>query len=400
MTGCERLFRRDGYQNGEENLIRLAVEGLTDQGFTARAAVTDTIGGAWALAHVGPNRQHVVPSGQIVAELMSLPPWSLRLSPDVVAHLDALGIDRIETLIHLPRSSLAVRFGDEVLRRIDQATGDEVELLQPLKPKTVPAAGIGFPAPTVRQEVLHVASDKLTDSLCRQLTRLCAGVRSLSCAVYREDHPPEAFEVRFSTPTRNARHIVSLLKTRLERVDLSMGITGIRLWSPETVRMADIQGQLFEDGSTHDERSDALVAGLIDRLSNRLGLQAVVRPHWVDDHLPEHAFRSVPVIESIKREPESRYDGDTGLRPLRLFSRPQPVQVMVVVPDGPVAWFRWSGREHPVIHTLGPERITTAWWRGQDVQRDYFVVLAKNGCRFWLFRDRGSGQWFVHGSFD
>ncbi len=73
---------------------------------------------------------------------------------------------------------------------------------------------------------------------------------------------------------------------------------------------------------------------------------------------------------------------------------------MAVVPDGPPTWFRWSGQDHPIVRAVGPERIETGWWKGCHVQRDYFRVTVENGCRFWLFRDRRNGRWFVHGCFD
>ena len=83
-------------------------------------------------------------------------------------------------------------------------------------------------------------------------------------------------------------------------------------------------------------------------------------------------------------------------------AKPLPIEVpaMALVPDGPPTWFRWGGRELEIVDAVGPERIETGWWRGCDVQRDYFAATSSTGRRFWLFRDRRSGRWFVHGSFD
>ena len=47
-----------------------------------------------------------------------------------------------------------------------------------------------------------------------------------------------------------------------------------------------------------------------------------------------------------------------------------------------------------------PERIETGWWDGFDVARDYFVARNPAGERLWVFRDRRSGNWYLHGFFD
>ena len=47
----------------------------------------------------------------------------------------------------------------------------------------------------------------------------------------------------------------------------------------------------------------------------------------------------------------------------------------------------------------GPERIESGWWDGFDIARDYFIALNPAGARLWGFRDRRSGEWFLHGLF-
>ena len=71
-----------------------------------------------------------------------------------------------------------------------------------------------------------------------------------------------------------------------------------------------------------------------------------------------------------------------------------------MVPDGPPVQFHWAGVEHRVAGAWGPERIETGWWRDRDVHRDYYVVVTHLGNRFWLFRRRDDGRWFLHGCFD
>jgi protein ImuB len=96
-------------------------------------------------------------------------------------------------------------------------------------------------------------------------------------------------------------------------------------------------------------------------------------------------------------------------RPLRLLVRPEPIEAVAEVPDGPPLRFRWRRALHEVIAAEGPERIEGAWWSEHGgPARDYFRVEDKTGLRFWLFRaglyrDLAQGaaapNWFLHGMF-
>jgi protein ImuB len=95
-------------------------------------------------------------------------------------------------------------------------------------------------------------------------------------------------------------------------------------------------------------------------------------------------------------------------RPIRLFERPEPVEAMAEVPDGPPARFRWRRVLHEVAIAEGPERIAMEWWRdetGQALTRDYFRVESREGLRAWLYREGLYGRetpqprWFLHGLF-
>jgi protein ImuB len=94
-------------------------------------------------------------------------------------------------------------------------------------------------------------------------------------------------------------------------------------------------------------------------------------------------------------------------RPLLLLPRPEPAEVVALIPEGPPRQFRWRGVRHQIVHAQGPERIAPEWWRQcpEDAERDYYTVEDSAGRRFWLYRaglyGRGESppQWFIHGVF-
>ncbi|MHC4695898.1 MAG: Y-family DNA polymerase, partial [Planctomycetota bacterium] len=165
VTGCEQLFK------GEANLLSRAIEGLKAQGFTARGAIADTPGGAWAIAHAHPEPAVIAGPGQTSAELVPLPVWSLRIDPKTIASLASVGVETIASLLYLPRSSLASRFGEALCDRIDQALGDLPEVLTPYRPPSALTSRFHLGAATTRIDRLTEAIRQALERFCKQLER-------------------------------------------------------------------------------------------------------------------------------------------------------------------------------------------------------------------------------------
>jgi protein ImuB len=123
----------------------------------------------------------------------------------------------------------------------------------------------------------------------------------------------------------------------------------------------------------------------------------------------------LPINEEREREHRATLDNDAyaqdslaPLRPIRLFARPEPVDVTALVPDGPPIRFRWRHVHHEIARAEGPERIAMEWWHdaeGTPLTRDYFRVEDRSGMRVWLYREGlfhrevAQPRWFLHGLF-
>ena len=144
-------------------------------------------------------------------------------------------------------------------------------------------------------------------------------------------------------------------------------------------------------------------------MANRLGPARLWRPAPQDSHVPERSVRPAPPLA-----PAPVWPAEAGAaRPLRLFRRPEPIEVTALLPDEPPLQFRWRGALHRVRAASGPERIAAEWWRRRslppnrpetDLVRDYYRVEDSEGGRFWLFRTGLDGggpgsRWFLHGVF-
>jgi protein ImuB len=406
ITGCAPCF------HGEDQLLQRAVTELAQQGWTARVAIADTVGAAWALAHYG-RTPCLIPTGATEQALQDLPVAALRLPAEALELLSRLRIDRIGTLSELPRADIPSRFGAAVLKRLDQALGRVPEVLTPHRPPPVVQVSSRFEYPTDRWEVIEQTLLGMAQRVEALLQERNWGARRVECRLYHESAPATRIEFGLCRPSNSAAHLGALLRAQGERKVIASPVQMVLLRVPLAEPMIGRQEEFFDSGAVQREE----LYGLIDRLSLRLGNEAVTRATIVPDAQPEYACRFEPLlttgvgrIGNPSHDKRKKTKPATPLsaqslhvfvhRPLRLLPRPVRITVLSLVPDGPPMQFCWFGAEYRVACSSGPERIETGWWRGADVRRDYYVVTTQIGTRYWLFRSRDNGYWYLHGCFD
>jgi protein ImuB len=402
ITGGAHLW------GGEEGLAADLATRLGRQGITGRIAVADTLGATWALARFAPKgEQTILPPGELHAGLAPLPVEALRLDPVTTQGLRRVGLQRIGELCQMPRDALARRFGDKVMRRLDQALGDLPEPLSPLDEPPVRRVRLSFAEPIVDPADLARAAERLAADLVIRLARQGTGARRLDLAFHRVDGRVEHIVLGTARPSRDPHHIAALFTERLDTIDPGLGVEDVILaafavepLSPEQIGFV---------GSGEDAGTGSL-ALLLDRLGNRLGLTALSRLEARESHIPERASILIPAISpSPTRTALRERDGGKPSRPIRLFDPPEPIEAFWLLPDDPPFRFTWRRRAHRVNRADGPERIAEEWWQPDPCEsraavRDYYRVEDEEGRRFWLFRAglSGSGpapRWYVHGVF-
>ncbi len=400
VTGCAHLF------GGEAALAQDLVRRLAQQGLRARVAVADTAGCAWGVAHYG--KQGIVPAGETQAAMRSLPIAALRVDAETVTVLKTSGLTCVADLISRPRAPFAARFGKELLLRLDQALGHIEEPISPRQPLPAAMAERRFADPIAREADVLGTIEKLASQLVTVLDRRGEGGRLFQVALFRADGAVHRLELGTGSPLREPSRVRRLFEDRLavlgDAVDPGFGFDMIRLSALVTERCDPLQSGLT--GPDHSEE----LAHLIDRLGARFGLRRVTRQVAQDTHIPEYAVVGVPAHAARRTVlPVSHPEQDSlmPIRPIRLFERPQPIDVTAEVPDGPPAQFNWREIKHHVVKAEGPERIALEWWRddrGNKLTRDYFRVESRSGTRMWLYREglysrEVRPHWFLHGLF-
>lgn len=391
VTGCTHLW------DGEDRFLQAVREYWTGRGYHVQLALAGSVGAAWAFAHSATAT--VVSAEEEVEAVSDLAVTLLRLPPTILERLEALGLRTIRDLRHLPRETLASRFDAILPQRLDQALGQRPELFV--------AERLREPLTVVREWDVPI-EDRLTLAfLCRQMLQALlsaanhpgAGVQELEGEL-RTEMDTVKLKIRLVRPSRDEQHLAQLMELQLERCTWPGGIIAIRWVVVRLGYLPENEHNWF----TSDVESDASreVVALVDRLSSRLGDDAVLRAEPLPDAQPEYAAQFIPwtrtrptATEAYSLPPEQ-----SRCRPFRLLGAPQAIAVVSVVPDGPPIRMVWLREDRRVIRYWGPERIATGWWRERDVQRDYYRTEWEDGTHAWIFRDLRDGRWFLHGFFE
>lgn len=454
LTGVAHLH------GGEAAMMQRIVRLLARLGVTARVAVADTTGAAWAVARhrdpphaagrrtapagrgggapaprdtAGGDRPSTIaaqwppsPSGKgfailppasHIAALAPLPVTALRLPDEAVELARRLGIDTVGELAAMPRAPLVRRLGRAVALRLDQASGAATEPLDPVIPPEPIVVARRFAEPIATAEAIGHWLGGLVAELAEALAKAGQGARTLMLACLRVDSTTQAIRIGLARPSRDPAHLLRLLARRIEAIEPGYGIDSLELH----VRRADPLGAETLGAALAGEDAPDL-APLVDTLANRIGPRRLWRTRAVESDVPERSVTLLPPLDAeekgaapLKPDDVRRLDASVPAdpwhprwpRPVRLLHRPERIDhVLAELPDFPPARFTWRGRTHRVVRGDGPERIFGEWWRAAAERhsvRDYFQVEDEAGHRFWLFR-RGDGRqpetgnlsWYMH----
>ncbi len=419
IAGCERLF------HGERRLVNLVGNSVAGFGVRGRVATAETYGGAWAVARFGDAERTVVAAGSIRSALASLPIEGLRLEPAACDALHEVGIVTIDEILTLPRLELATRFEPDVLLRIDQALGEAFETIEPVRRIGIPRVERSFDGPVRALEGIMQTVQDLVDGLVRELAQRESGATALELTLVRANSASVRETLALSRPSRSARHLWSLLRPRVERINLGFGIESITLAAPRVGRLRHAQSQRWCSGDAAGSpgADDRSLGELLDVLAGRIGREATVRAELVESHVPERAFRVCAAVEAgpLRRDRAGTRERGAACtaseRPSILLDPSEPIDVIALVPDGPPSRLRWRNETLRVTASFGPERIEGEWWGESDEAterrsdegetlasvatcasaRDYFRIQDEKGRWLWIYRALESGRWFLHG---
>ncbi|MFC0513170.1 DNA polymerase Y family protein [Mucilaginibacter angelicae] len=388
ISGCAHLW------GGERGYLKEIVLKLRAAGFDVRAAIADTPGAAWAVsrfARVSP----IVPANGQAPILAGLPPAALRLDVGVLELLQKLGFRTIGPMLAMPPPTLRRRFGKDLLIRLDQALGRIDEVLEPLVPPVPYVERLPCLEPIRTAPAIEIAIEKLLLALCLRLQTENKGLRKALLKCHRVDGRKVQAAITTTKGSHSVSHLMRLFKLQVSKIEPALGIELFVLEAPRVEDMETVQEQLW---SVDRGLADTALAELLDRVAGRVGAEAIRRYLPAEHYWPE---RSVKVAASLTEEPSAAWPGQ--MRPIRLLTVPESIEVMALVPDNPPKTFTYKDKRHSIIKADGPERIGREWWQDSGEHRDYYALEDSEGQRYWVFRsghyDGGDARWYLHGFF-
>ncbi len=433
ITGCGSLF------GGESSLAEQVINRLAGRNYHCRVAISDTVATAWAFAHTdGHFLQHndvrprgrghrtrgrhvespqwdlpivIIPPGQAESWLRPLAIAAARIPIADAQVLRQLGILTIQQLLELPEEDLPSRLSGDAIRRLRQLRGVEDEIIEPIPEADPIQASWVSEFPVSDRRGICQVMEHLTEDIVDQLKRRHLGTVQLTCQLKQEDGGRIEFVAEVIKPLQSVRELFAVLSLRLESLPFRQAVIAISMQSAVVPLPNAHQKDLFSS-NLHIDPTEEL-ASVVNRLSNRLGKEAVQTVHPVDNPVPECAVELRPLmtaqsvssthtdnrLSDLVAPDDARVPGvEVVERPLRLLSAAERIGDAGMNPltDG----FVWSGQSCRVVDVAGPERIETQWWHESAIHRDYYRVRTSDQAEYWIYRDIVHGGWFLHGIFD
>lgn len=372
-----------------DHLLEEVRNGLDELGYQVVLAVAPTpLAAVWLARAV--QEEVVEHKAQLAGILGPVPLYCLQLSDKQFRSLNGMGLKHVADLLRLPRDGLTRRLGKELMLQLDRALGRAPD---PQKPYVAPLrfrSRLLLPAEADNIEALLFAIHRLVAELGGMLMGNGGGVQELTIQLIHRDEQIDHdnndvthIDLRLAALSRDADHLMSVLRERLERVALTAPVIEIVMVANTILSLGSRHRDLFtkQGEGEHDWQA------LLDQLNTRLGDDAVYGLNQVAEHRPELAWRYGPVDGKAETHAELFF----GKRPVWLLDKPMSLDS--------------SGDGRPRFHGLlelnsDCERIESGWWDGKDIARDYFIARNPRGLQLWIYRElRGKYRWFLHGIF-
>ncbi len=395
------------YFGGRERLIEMLRATLAPLGHRVHCVSAPTAQGAALLSRLH-DGLHCADRPALLRALAAAPVGLLAAGAEHEEALQGMGLRCVGDVRRLPRTGLARRFGQALLDELDCALGERPDPREPISLPPVFGSELELFARADSTDQLLYGAQVLLARLVAWLSAQHAFVRRFSLQMKHEPRWGHAqsmtvLEIALAEPSRDAPHMLALLRERLAALQLPAPTLELGLVSDDISRQPPPNAELFP---TPQSEHDGLTR-LIERLQARLGREQVQRLLPVADHRPERATTLEPADPLMLRAGEQGVHAYNEAhlptppaaitRPLWLLPQAQPLQELHSRPllDG------------CALHLLaGPERIETGWWDHALAERDYFIAQTTEGALVWLYRGRfplsektQGDRWYLHGRF-
>jgi protein ImuB len=372
---------------GAETLLRTLEAECVHAGAQPNFSLAPTSLAAMVGARNGASFR-VSDQAKLVGQLSALPLSPLRWPQEVVDRLAGMGVRTIGQALRLPRSGFARRLGTELLDELDRLIGRKPDLRQRFQPRVRFRRRRELLCELENLESIRGAIEPVLEELGKFLQARQCGLMQLECLLRHRHASPSSCLLHLSAPLADVTRLGELLGERLSTLALPEPVRSFELRSGELIPRAFTSSGLWRPGE-HGGGVEGESTELVERLRSRLGSEAVYGLQVLPGHRPESTWRATEPAP-VRAAATVRTPWPGFRRPLWLLREPQALRARNGLP-------RWRGS---LSLTGEVERIETAWWDADGIERDYYTARGSHGVCLWVFRERSAPyRWFLHGVF-
>lgn len=311
--------------------------------------------------------------------------------------LRQMGLSSIADCLRLPRAGFARRLGQARLDDLDRALGKRPDFQSAYEVPRILQQSVDFTFETMDQAVFAEALSGIAQSFDRELRQQQMQLREIELSFQHLNRGPTQTRIRFVDPVHERERILNPLLARMERMSLSGPATGLSLESGTLMPLvADAPRLLFSPGTAAGTARAVPEHALVECLRGRFGMRRVYGIDWVAEYRPERAWRHW-VDRPVTATKAGSACPPHG-RPLWLLPKPCKSSKRGQSPFSEKGSDPISEKGSDPIFS-DAEQIESGWWDGQDVRREYHVVIGEAGQKLWLYRDCLTEEWYLHGIF-
>lgn len=333
---------------------------------------------------------------EMLVDFEGLAAWTKpRQVESIVQSFKQLGFTDLEDLVGLKVSAMRERWGDLGVALWKRLHSQEAQVISPLE-GVIPLSGYGhFDDPVALLPVLWQKLGPQMDFLFLRLTGLGRFAKKLELILHYEySNKTQTVDIVPASPNRDLQLFKDLLDRKLQNIDLENPVREFEinvLDVPEKI----LQYDFFEPRDTTEDRWRRLISFAQQGQCSMGFLQ--MEP----EHFPEQSYQLV-----------TDWPRDLSLQDLVQFSE-KAIQVKAMhgknLNRGPrpslilkTAQLLQKNElsKLKLFNKIPAERIESGWWFNKGQSRDYYFALSSQGQLLWIYQDRLSKDYYLHGYFD
>jgi len=362
---------------------------------------------------------------------------------EILETLNLWGVRTFREFAELPVAGVAERLGQDGLKLQRLAGGKTNRHLKLQQPSPVFKNAIELEYPISQLEPLSFILARLLNQICASLNAYALATNSLQVEMKLEQGASHELKLNLPYPMRDHKVFLKLLLLDTEMHPPPAAVVGVSI-NCVPVKPRVLQTGLFIPLAPEPEKLELTLA----RLAKLVGAENIGSPELLDTHRPD-AFRvkRFELKETKRRKANSKQQtADSKQRSaaggrrsassnskskirnskftlgFRVFRPPLRalVQAEGGYPKEISAWDKNKSVYGKVVGVAGPWRTTGDWWRADSWARDEWdVAIESRGQRsegskvkevgsqvgptqilYRIYRELGSGAWFVEGVYD